>query len=250
MDLNKETLEKMRQMRLNGMYEAFKSNLESSIKESLTPDQLVAYLVNNEWDNRRNASIARLIKQAAFRYQASIEALDYSVERGLDKNQVHRLASLDFIKEKKDLFITGSTGTGKSYLATALGYHACQNGYKVMYASTSKLLEQLRVSKTKGTVLQDLKKIERQDLLILDDFGLQAFDTQGRGALLDIIEDRHEKRSLIITSQIPVKGWYDVIGEKTIADAVLDRIVHQSLRVELFGESLRKRKSIKNNPYV
>jgi DNA replication protein DnaC len=110
MNLNNESLEKMRQMRLNGMYEAFKSNLESSIKESLTPDQLVAYLVNNEWDNRRNASIARLIKQAAFRYQASIEALDYTVKRGLDKNQIHRLASLDFIKEKKDLFITGSTG--------------------------------------------------------------------------------------------------------------------------------------------
>ncbi|GHT48753.1 hypothetical protein FACS189440_13100 [Bacteroidia bacterium] len=119
-----------------------------------------------------------------------------------------------------------------------------------MYASTSKLLGQLRISKTKGTIVQDLKKIERQDLLILDDFGLQAFDTQGRGALLDIIEDRHEKRSMIITSQIPVKGWYDVIGEKTIADAVLDRIVHQSLRVELFGESLRRRKSIKDNPYL
>jgi DNA replication protein DnaC len=244
--MNRESLEKMRQMRLHGMYEAFKSNLESTIKENLT----VSYLVNQEWDKRRNASIARLIKQASFRYGASMEALDYSVERGVDKNQVHRLASLDFIKEKKDLFITGSAGTGKSYLATALGYHACQNGYKVLYASTSKLLGQLRISKTKGTILQDLKKIERQDLLILDDFGLQVFDTQVRGALPDIIEDRDEKRSMIITSQIPVKGWYDVIGEKTIADAVPDRIVHQSLRVELFGESLRRRKSIKDNPYL
>jgi DNA replication protein DnaC len=132
MNMNNESLEKMRKMHLNGMHEAFKSNIESSNKENLTPDQLVASLVNHEWDNRQNASIARLIKQANFRYRASIEGLDYSMERGLDKNQTHRLASLDFIRDKKDLFITGSTGTGKSYLATALGYHACQNGYKVM----------------------------------------------------------------------------------------------------------------------
>ncbi|GHU09063.1 ATP-binding protein [Alphaproteobacteria bacterium] len=250
MNMNDESLEKMRKMHLNGMHEAFKGNLESSNRENLTPDQLVASLVNHEWDNRQNASITRLIKQANFRYQASVEGLDYSVERGLDKNQVHRLAGLDFIRDKKDLFIIGSTGTGKSYLATALGYHACQNGYKVMYVSTSKLLGQLKVAKGKGTILQDLKKIERQDLLILDDFGLQPFDTQARGALLDIIEDRHEKRSMIITSQIPVKGWYDMIGEKTIADAVLDRIVHQSIRVELFGESLRKRKQVSENQYV
>ena len=174
-----------------------------------------------------------------------MEQVDYNVERGLDKNQIHRLANLDFIKERKDLFITGSTGTGKSYLATALGYQACQMGYKVLYASTSKLMGQLKLAKAKGTILAELKKIERQELLILDDFGLQPFDSQSRIILLDIIEDRHEKRSTIITSQIPVKEWYDVIGEKTVADAVLDRIVHQSLRIEPFGESLRRKKTIK-----
>jgi len=239
--MNKETLDKMRQMRLFGMYEAFKTNLESSIKETLTPDQLVSLLVANEWDDRRNRNINRALKMANFRCKASVEELDYTVERGLDKNQFHRLASLDFVKEHKDLFITGSTGTGKSYLATALGYQACQAGYKVLYASTAKLMGQLKLAKAKGTILAELKKIERQDLLILDDFGLQPFDSQARIVLLDIIEDRYEKRSTIITSQIPVKEWYDIIGEKTIADAVLDRIVHQSLRVELFGESLRRR---------
>jgi DNA replication protein DnaC len=241
--MNKETLERLRQMRLFGMYDAFKTNLETSIKETFTPDQLIALLVNNEWDDRKNRMVDRALKQANFRYKASLEQLDYSIERGLDKNQVHRLASLDFIKEHKDLFITGSTGTGKSYLATAIGYHACQMGYRVLYVSTSKLMGQLKLAKAKGTILTDLKRIERMDLLILDDFGLQPFDSQSRIALLDIIEDRHEKRSTIITSQIPVKEWYDIIGEKTIADAVLDRIVHQSLRVELFGESLRRRKS-------
>ncbi len=248
--MNKETLDKLRQMRLFGMCDAFKTNLETSIKETLTPDQLIALLVNSEWDDRKNRMVDRAIKLANFRYKASLEQLDYSIERGLDKNQVHRLAALDFIKERKDLFITGSTGTGKSYLATAIGYHACQMGYRVLYMSTSKLMGQLKLAKAKGTILADLKRIERQDLLILDDFGLQPFDSQSRVALLDIIEDRHEKRSTIITSQIPVKEWYDIIGEKTIADAVLDRIVHQSLRVELFGESLRRRKSQQESLYL
>ena len=248
--MNKETLDKLRQMRLFGMCDAFKTNLETSIKETLTPDQLIALLVNSEWDDRKNRMVDRAIKLANFRYKASLEQLDYSIERGLDKNQVHRLAALDFIKERKDLFITGSTGTGKSYLATAIGYHACQMGYRVLYMSTSKLMGQLKLAKAKGTILADLKRIERQDLLILDDFGLQPFDSQSRVALLDIIEDRHEKRSTIITSQIPVKEWYDIIGEKTIADAVLDRIVHQTLREELFGESLRRRKSQQESLYL
>ncbi len=248
--MNKETLDKMRQMRLLGMYEAFKTSLESSIKETLTPDQLVSLLITSEWDDRRNRSIDRALKMANFRYKASMEELDYTVERGLDKNQLHRLASLDFVREHKDLFITGSTGTGKSYLATALGYQACQMGYRVLYASTAKLMGQLKLAKAKGTILAELKKIERQDLLILDDFGLQPFDSQSRVVLLDIIEDRYEKHSTIITSQIPVKEWYDIIGEKTIADAILDRIVHQSLRVELFGESLRRRKGKTESIYL
>jgi DNA replication protein DnaC len=240
--MNNETLDKMRQLRLYGMYDAFKTNLETSVKESLTPDQFIALLVASEWDDRRNRYVERAIRGAGFRYKASLEQVDYGIDRGLDKNQVHRLAALDFVKERKDLFITGSTGTGKSYLATALGYQACQSGYKVLYVNTAKLMGQLKLAKAKGTILAELKRIERTDLLILDDFGLQPFDAQSRASLLDIIEDRHQKRSTVVTSQIPVKEWYDVIGEKTIADAILDRIVHHSLRVELYGESLRRRK--------
>lgn len=248
--MNTETLEKLRQMRLFGMYDAFKTNLESSIKESLTPDQFVSLLVASEWDDRKNSAVERAVRMANFRYKASIEQIDYSIERGLDKNQMHRMAALDFIKEHKDLFITGSTGTGKSYLATALGYQACQEGYRVMYVNTAKLMGHLKLAKAKGTILAELKRIERTDLLILDDFGIQPFDSQSRVTLLDIIEDRHQKRSTIITSQIPVKEWYDVIGEKTIADAILDRIVHRSLRVELFGESLRRKKNNEENRYL
>ena len=248
--MNNETLDKLRQLRLYCMYDAFKTNLETSLKETLTADQFISLLVASEWDDRRNRSVERLVRLAGFRYKASLEQIDYSIERGLDRNQVHRLAALDFVKEHMDLFITGSTGTGKSYLATALGYQACQNGYKVMYVNTAKLMGQLKLAKAKGTILAEMKRIERVDLLILDDLGLQPFDPQSRIALLDIIEDRHQKRSTVVTSQIPVKEWYDIIGEKTIADAVLDRIVHHSLRIELFGESLRRRNSKTENVFL
>ena len=247
--MNKETLEKMRQMRLFGMYAAFAANLESSIRETLTADQMVSLLVASEYDDRKNRQIERTLKQASFRYAALLEEVDYSVERGMDKNEFLRLASLDFISEHKDLFITGPTGTGKSFLATALGYQACRMGHRVLYASTSKLMAHLKMAKAKATILAELKKIERMDLFILDDFGLQPLDAGARLILLDIIEDRHGKRSTMITSQLPVKNWYEVIGEKTVADAVLDRIVHQSLRLELSGESLRRKKSLQDNMY-
>ena len=242
---NNQTLEKMRHMRLYGMHDAFKTSLETSIKEQMTQDQFVGHLIGSEFDNRRNRAIERAVKAAQFRYNASLEQMDYTFERGLDRNQVERLASMEFVRDHKDLFITGPTGTGKSYLSTALGYKACQEGFRVMYSSTARLMSLLKVAKAKGTILAEFKRIERVDMLILDDFCMQPLDAQSRGILMDIIEDRHQRRSTTITSQIPVKDWYDVIGEKTIADAVLDRIVHHSLRVELSGESIRKRKSNK-----
>lgn len=238
--MNQETLDKMRQMHLLGMYNAFKTSMESFKTESMTTDQFVAWLVSNEWDDRCNRMIERLIKQASFRYKASLEEVDYSLERGLERNLLERLAELSFVKESRDLFITGSSGTGKSYIATALGYRACQKGMKVLHANTARLMGQLKMAKAKGTISQELKKIERADLLVLDDFGIQPFDAGGRMNLMDIVEDRHGKKSTLITSQVPVKDWYDIIGEKTIADAVLDRIVHQAIRIELHGDSIRK----------
>lgn len=211
--------------------------------------RFIFHLVSSEWDNRRNRAIERAIKQANFRYNALLTEVDYTFERGLDRNQVERLAALEFVRESKDLFITGPTGTGKSYLATALGNKACQDGFRVFYASTAKLISQLKIAKAKGTILTELKRIERADLLILDDFGMQTFDSQGSGIMMDIIEDRHQRRSTMITSQVPVKNWHGIIGEKTVADAILDRLVHHSLRVELFGESIRKRKTKSENTY-
>jgi len=243
--MNKTTVEKMGQMRLFGMQTAFKTFVEQPPPTSFTNDEMAQYLIQNEWDDRRHRAVQRSIQSARFRYRADSTSVDYSLERNLDKNQINRLFAGDFIKAGQDVFITGSTGTGKSYLASAIGYQACLLGYKVFYASTAKLMSVLKMAKADGSHLKELSRIEKQDLLILDDFGIQAFDASGRAMLMDIIEDRHAKHSTIIASQVPVKNWYDVIGEQTIADAILDRLVHQSIRVELKGDSLRKLKKEK-----
>lgn len=243
--MNKETLERMRQMHLCGMHSAFKASLDGYSTETMTKDLFVSWLIYNEWDDRCNKMIARLIKNAAFRYNASIEEIDYSIDRGLDRNTMDRLADLSFVKEAKDLFITGCNGTGKSYIATALGMRACQKGFRVMYTNTYKLMGKLKVAKAKGDILKELKRIEKTDVLILEDFCMHPFDAGSRMSLMDIIEDRYGKKTTILTSQVPVKNWYDLIGDKTVADAVLDRLVHNALRIELHGESLRKLLSMK-----
>ncbi|WP_218916652.1 ATP-binding protein [Alkaliflexus imshenetskii] len=150
-----------------------------------------------------------------------------------------RLASLDFIKRNENVIITGLTGVGKSFLAQALGHQACMMEYKVVYAITSRLFKRLKISRMDGTYMNDINKLAKTDVLILDDFGLQAFDKQDRESLMDIIEDRHGKKTTIVASQIPVSVWYDIIGEGTIADAILDRLVNSSHRIDLNGPSLR-----------
>lgn len=239
--MNTSTLDKMRRMRLLGMYHAFKSSMESPRSEPFTADEMTALLIDSEWDDRQNRTIERGLRNARFRYKATIEQIDYSSGRGLDKNQLHRLADGSFITKCENLLITGSTGTGKSFLASAIGHQACQMGFKVLYANTIKLLAQIKMAKADGSAIKDINRIEKQDLLILDDFGIQPFDNQSRASLLEIIEDRHGKHATIITSQLPVKQWYEIIGEQTVADAILDRIVHSAHRIELKGESLRRK---------
>lgn len=239
--MNEKTLEKMRKMKFFGMYRALKTSLESGKQEDYTPDEMVAQLVEAEWDDRQNRAITRQITNARFRYKAAIEEFNYDEDRNLDRNQVMRFAECLYINKFENILITGSTGVGKSYIASALGYQACAMGYKVMYHNTAKLFGKLKMAKGDGSYIKEIAKIERQNLLILDDFGIQPFDAQSRTALMEIIEDRHGKSSIIITSQVPVNKWHEVIGEKTVADAILDRIIHQAHRVDLKGESLRKK---------
>lgn len=239
------TLDKLKAMRLNAMAELYNQHLTQNTSQSMTFDEQLALLVDHQWEDRQNKKINRLLKQAHFKQSASIVNMDYATQRNLDRNMFERLATLNFIKAKENIIITGASGVGKSYIAQALGHQACMMEYKTIYQNTARLFKKLKLCKADGTYLKELNNILKADLVILDDFGLQSFDNHAREALMDIIDERHGKSSTIIASQIPVSSWYDIIGESTIADAILDRIVNSSHRIKLEGESLRK--TIMNN---
>lgn len=245
--MTQETLDKIKKLRLWGMARAYETSLETDKLLKLTSDELIEMLIEAEWDDRQNRNIERRLRNARFRYQSCMESIDYNAERNLDRNQIMRFAECNFIRKHENIIITGSTGIGKSYIATALGHQACTSGFKVYYANLGKLFSRLKMGKADGSYLKEISKIERQDLLIIDDFGLLPIDNQNRSALMEIVEDRHMKASMIITSQLPVNCWHEIIGEKTIADAILDRIVHDAHRVDLKGESLRKNRDRQKN---
>jgi DNA replication protein DnaC len=237
---NNQTVEKLKSMRLSAMAEMHLQHVKNNQFNNVTPDEYLALLADHEWEDRQNKKIERLITMAGFRQKASVADINYTENRNLDKNMFNRLSTLDFMKKNENIIITGASGVGKSYLAQALGNQACLMGLKVLYTNTSRLFTKLKLSKVDGTYIKELKKLVKVDLLILDDFGLQAFDNHAREALMDIIDDRFNQMSTIVSSQIPVSVWYDIIGEGTIADAILDRIVNSSHRIDLKGESLRK----------
>ncbi len=244
-DQNTISLDLMNRMKMHGMAEAFRESLAGTTAQAMTPDTFLSMLLSREWDYRSQAAVARMTKNAAFRYRAFLEEIDYMVSRGLDRNQMERLATLDFVRSGKNLFITGPSGTGKSFLACALGHEACKKGIRTLYANASKLLGMLKVAKVKNNLEAEMKKIERCQLLILDDLFLVPLDPKERAILLEIIEDRHERKSIIITSQYPHTNWYDMVGDATVADAILDRIIHSAHCIELSGESMRKLKAKK-----
>jgi DNA replication protein DnaC len=231
----------MSQMKLHGMLRSYQSMLSANHHHGLTHDEVLNTLIQSEWEERENKKITRNLRLAKFRYGASIEELNFTAARGLDKTQVLRLADTSFIAKNENILITGATGVGKSYLASALGNQACRSGYRTLYFNTQKLFTKLKMLKADGSYTREIARIEKYDLLILDDFGLSHLDSTARMFLLEIIEDRHGRKSTIISSQLPVAGWYEVIGESTVADAILDRMVHTAHRIELKGDSLRKK---------
>jgi DNA replication protein DnaC len=235
------TIEKMHQMRLSGMKRAYESSFETRNQDTFTNDEFVAWLIESEENQRNNARTERLLKNAKFHYQASLEHVSFTQDRNIDRNLLTRLSDCSFIDKRETVIVTGCTGTGKSFLATALGYQSCIKGYKVLYFNLRKLFQKLIMAKADGSYIRELNKIANYDLLIIDDFGMQAVQSEKQMILMDVIEDRNQKKATIFCSQLPVKNWYELFEDKTIADAILDRIIHSAIRFELKGESMRKK---------
>jgi DNA replication protein DnaC len=238
----KQLEQQMTSLRLHGMERSWKALVETRRQYELTLNEGLEVLLQAEQQDRENKRFERLRKSAHFRYQASIEELHIDASRGLDRGLISNLATGDFLTKGESILITGASGCGKSYLASALGHQACVQGHKVAYFNAQKLFLKTKLSRIEGTIISFLEKLAKTNLLILDDFGLAHLEQQQRMDFLEIIEDRHGKASTIIASQLPVENWYDIIGEETVADAILDRIVHTSHRIELRGESLRKKR--------
>jgi DNA replication protein DnaC len=239
------TIEKMKKMYLRGMASTYHEDIQTGSIAKYTVREYLSTLTDAEWESRENRKIRNLKKAAKFRAPNSLETnIDYTSPRGLDKDVMNRMLELNFIKSSENIIITGSTGTGKSYLAQAIGNKACEMLYRVLYFTMSHFTEDLQAMKIQGNLHNWLLKIKKADLLIIDDFGITGIDEQTRNTLMDIIDYKYEKSSLIISSQLPVSAWHELIGEQTIADAILDRIAYSSHRIELKGESMRRKKKI------
>ncbi len=238
--LNQQTIDQLRQLKLTGMLDAFEQQLAQPESHELAFEQRFALLVEREVLHRENRRLARLLKAAKLRVHACVEDIDYRHPRGLERPRMASLASVDWIHQALNLCITGPTGCGKTWLACALGNQACRQGLSTRYLRLPRLLEQLRIAHGDGSYARLMNQLLKTDLLILDDWGIQKLTAAQRQDLMEVIEDRHGRRSTLIASQLPIEHWHDYIGEATLADAILDRLLHGAHRLNLRGESMRK----------
>lgn len=246
--LTHPTLDQLRALGLSGMAKAFQDLQDQPDAKALGHADWLALLVEQEVTARRQKRFESRARAASLRHPASVEDIDFRAARGLDRGLMLKLASCDFIRAHHGLLITGPCGVGKSWIACALGHKACREDFSVAYHRLPRLLAALALARTDGRHAKMLKALARVDLLILDDWGPETFDEVQRRDILEIVEDRYQRRSTIVTSQVPVDAWHDLVGNPTIADAVLDRLVHDAYRIELTGESLRKRRRAADAP--
>lgn len=238
-----QTITRLSRLRLSGMAACWKTLTETRKNAELSLEDGLALLLQAEEDQRRMNRFCRLEKNARFRYRASLEEVDTNPSRGIDKTLLTRLAMGDYIKNGEAIIAVGSTGCGKSFLVSALGLRACEQGFTVAYFNMQKLMMKLKIARLEGTITKSFDKLAKTDLLILDDFALSPLEASQQMDLMEIIEDRHARKSTIIASQLPVAKWFDVFPEATVADSFLDRIVYTAHRFEFKkSESLRKKR--------
>lgn len=240
--LIEQTVQILQELKLMGMVQALSQQMEQPKSYDLSFEERLSLMVDEEKIYRKNKKLERLLKSAKFRHEACLEDIDYTPKRGLKREQISSLLNCRWVKEFFNLFITGPTGTGKSWLACAFGQQACRQGLSVHYIRFSSLLEKLKLSRVDGTYSKFLKSLLKIDLLIIDDWLLEPLEMKNRHSILEIVEDRYERKSLLITTQVPIKNWHEMIGDPTLGDAILDRILSKSIKLELKGESMRKNK--------
>jgi DNA replication protein DnaC len=244
--LSHPTLDRLRQLGLTGMARALEEQHRQPDSAELTFEDRLAMLVDREALERDNKRLATRLRFAGLRQAASPEDVDYRAARGLDRALFQKLAAGTWIEQHQNLLITGPTGVGKTWLACAVGHRACRDNRSVLYQRVPRMLEALALAKGDGRYARMLKNLARVQVLILDDWGLVPLTAEQRRDLLEVVDDRHGRASIIITSQLPVENWHTHIGDPTIADAVLDRLVHSAHRLALKGESMRKLRAAKN----
>ena len=242
--LKHPTLEKLSAMRFAGMSAALEEQMQTPDIDELSFEERLGLLLDREQAVRETNRMKSRLRKAKLRQQGSVEDIDFKHPRGLDKSLILRLADCQWIKNHNNIMITGPTGTGKSYLACAFAQKACREGFSALYLRTAKLFEDMSLAKGDGRYLKLLTSFAKTDLLILDDYGLVPLNQEQRHNLLEILEDRHNLKSTLMTSQMPVENWHERIGDPTIADAILDRVVHNAHKIKLEGDSMRKKTAI------
>lgn len=239
--LNHPTLEKLQSLKLTGMLKALEEQMQMTECKTLGFEERLGLLVDREITERDNRRLKMHLKKAKLRQNAAIEDIDYRHPRGLDKSQMLSLAGCQWIQEHHNCIITGPTGAGKTYLACALGHKACREGYSVLYRRLPRLFGELTLAQGDGRYFRLLATLERTDLLVIDDWGTTALTDQQPRHLFEILDDRYDRRSTLIAAQLPIKHWHQIIGDATLADAILDRLIHNAHKINLKGESMRKK---------
>ncbi len=240
--LNHPTIEKLKEMRLLGMASAFEDQLQTPDIGDLSFEERLGFLVDREQTHRDNRRLKTRLTKARLKQQACVEDIDYGSNRGLDKSQMLQLSSCQWIKEAHNLLVCGPTGVGKTFIACALAQKACREGHSAIYHRLPRLMNDLMIAKGDGRYSKLLLSLSKIDLIVLDDWGIAPLSADNRRDLLEILDDRYERKSTVITSQLPVDKWHRYLEDPTLADAILDRVIHNAYRIEIQGESMRKRK--------